>query len=115
MESVVIVLIGLALILAILGGTLLVARRNKSRIPLEPPPDAPAIPKEIKEDGAGRQAELLDKLEGEAHVGGEEGGLEDVEEKLRRKAKKAGDVQAPPVEPGAPDPSSPTTTPEDPA
>ena len=54
METVVVLLIGAALVLAILGGSLLVARRNKRRIPLEPPPGAPGIPEEVKEDVARR-------------------------------------------------------------
>ncbi|MBI2704301.1 MAG: signal recognition particle-docking protein FtsY [Actinobacteria bacterium] len=112
MESVVIVLIGVALVLALVSGGLLVARRNKSRIPLEPPPDARTIPPEVKEDVARRKAELIERLDEEAHAARREAGLEGVEEKLERKRRRQG--EEPELGAAAPSasPAAPVATPE---
>lgn len=92
METVVVLLIGVALLFAILGGTMLVVRRNKRRLPIEPPVEGRGIPLEVKQDVERRRAEFIERLEEEAHVAREEAGLSDVEEKLRKKRRRGGET-----------------------
>src|SRR5689334_25135627 len=102
MDTVVVLLFGIGLVFAILGGVLLVARRNKVRVPpLEPPPDAPAIPKEVRDDVARRKLDFERRLAEEEHAAREEAGLGKVEDKLERKRRRQGD--RPPISPDAAD------------
>jgi len=115
MESVVLLLLGLAVILAILGGTFLVARRNKQRIPLEPPPTNIApIPQEVRDDVERRRLDFERRMAEEEHAAREEAGLGAVEDKLDRKRRKRGEATRDKNRAGLlpPSPSGPLTEPE---